>query len=242
MARRVSAAKARKTWPVEPKPGPSRADGKRREILLAAAAEFCEKGYAETTLGDIADRLGIHTAALYYYFENKNAVVDAVLKEAALRAAASQQRSLQKAAHLSPRGKLTILIRDYLEIGVRRDDIGRAFWKIFDQVSPELRGSVMTEVEAVFSVWRDAVKEAVDAEGIRPDIPPSLFRQLLIGSMMWVPEWYRPGGENSIADVADAIIAIFLGEPLKRSSGLRVQPRNSKTATAKSRSRGGSAS
>ena len=41
------------------------------EILRAALRAFRENGYAETTLGDIADLIGVRKTALYHYFPDK---------------------------------------------------------------------------------------------------------------------------------------------------------------------------
>ena len=44
---------------------------RRGELLDAAISLFYEKGYAHTTLQDIADRMGFTKAAIYYYAKNK---------------------------------------------------------------------------------------------------------------------------------------------------------------------------
>ncbi len=54
---------------------PSTAD----RILDAAEALFAEKGYSATSLGDVADRVGIRSPSLYNHFKNKEALYQAVL-------------------------------------------------------------------------------------------------------------------------------------------------------------------
>ena len=49
-----------------------------REVLDAAATVFAEKGYAGASTRDIADRLGIRQASLYYYFPSKEAALAAI--------------------------------------------------------------------------------------------------------------------------------------------------------------------
>jgi AcrR family transcriptional regulator len=48
-------------------------------ILDAAENLFAEKGYAATSLGDVADRVGIRSPSLYNHFRNKEALYEAVL-------------------------------------------------------------------------------------------------------------------------------------------------------------------
>jgi len=50
----------------------------RKRILEAAYAEFAHKGYRETTMSDIAEKVGVSKAAVYQYFESKEALIGAV--------------------------------------------------------------------------------------------------------------------------------------------------------------------
>lgn len=49
-------------------------------ILDAAEDLFAEKGYSATSLGDVADRVGIRSPSLYNHFKNKEALYQAVLE------------------------------------------------------------------------------------------------------------------------------------------------------------------
>lgn len=49
-------------------------------ILDAAEDIFAEKGYSATSLGDVADRVGIRSPSLYNHFKNKEALYEAVLE------------------------------------------------------------------------------------------------------------------------------------------------------------------
>ena len=53
----------------------------RAEILEAAEALFAERGFAETRLEDVAERVGVKRAALFYYYKDKRALYAAVLED-----------------------------------------------------------------------------------------------------------------------------------------------------------------
>jgi len=52
----------------------------RQEILQHAAARFSAAGVAATRMGDIAASVGISTPALYHWFDNLDAIVEALLR------------------------------------------------------------------------------------------------------------------------------------------------------------------
>jgi AcrR family transcriptional regulator len=62
---------------------------RRREILKVAYEVFASKGYRDTTVADIAQRLGIGHGTFYRYFENKNDVFEQVLMTGLMRVAQS---------------------------------------------------------------------------------------------------------------------------------------------------------
>ena len=57
-----------------------RAPSTSDRILDAAEDLFAEKGYSATSLGDVADRVGIRSPSLYNHFKNKEALYQAVLE------------------------------------------------------------------------------------------------------------------------------------------------------------------
>ena len=61
---------------VNAEPAPSTAD----RILDAAEDLFAQRGYSATSLGDVADRVGIRSPSLYNHFRNKEALYTAVLE------------------------------------------------------------------------------------------------------------------------------------------------------------------
>ena len=59
----------------------------RERILDAALTLFAEKGYDATSMREIAEQLGITKAALYYHFDSKAAIVQAMLADTERRVA-----------------------------------------------------------------------------------------------------------------------------------------------------------
>lgn len=57
---------------------PRRSDTRKRAVAVALEL-FNDKGYEQTALREVADRLGITKAALYYHFPSKEALLAAVI-------------------------------------------------------------------------------------------------------------------------------------------------------------------
>jgi AcrR family transcriptional regulator len=65
--------------PVHPPDGRrSPAADTRRRILAVALELFSTRGYAGTSMRDIADTMGLTKASLYYHFESKEQILEAV--------------------------------------------------------------------------------------------------------------------------------------------------------------------
>lgn len=52
---------------------------RKKEILDVAEELFTTKGYAETTINDILQKIGIAKGTFYYYFKSKEDVMDAIV-------------------------------------------------------------------------------------------------------------------------------------------------------------------
>src|SRR5437870_13891020 len=53
----------------------------RKQILDASLSLFSERGFARTTVRDIARQAGITDAAIYYHFESKRELLEALVEE-----------------------------------------------------------------------------------------------------------------------------------------------------------------
>jgi TetR/AcrR family transcriptional regulator len=66
-------------------PRPRRDAGTEARILDAARAVFTSRGTAGARMQEIADRAGVNSALLYYYFRSKDALAERVFLDAASR-------------------------------------------------------------------------------------------------------------------------------------------------------------
>src|ERR1022692_1086663 len=60
--------------------GPGIANQRRGQMLHAALAVISERGFADTRIADIADRIGISPALVIYYFKTKDQLLTEAIR------------------------------------------------------------------------------------------------------------------------------------------------------------------
>lgn len=94
-----------------------RREATRVEILGAAWDIAREKGLADLTLRDVATRIGMRPPSLYFYFDSKNAIYDAMFGQAWTEYLALIT-ALEPTLPSSPRAGLKTLARAFFDFGV----------------------------------------------------------------------------------------------------------------------------
>src|SRR3990167_6848138 len=80
-----------------------RDDGNRRQDLLRAAARlFRTQGFAATSTRDIATAAGMRSGSPFYHFDNKEALLAAVMQEGMQSALRRQTEAMSAAAGAQP--------------------------------------------------------------------------------------------------------------------------------------------
>jgi AcrR family transcriptional regulator len=188
----------------------------RQSILNAAAAVFAKKGYSLTKLSDIADRAGIHLTGLYYYFDSKEALVADLICYVPSRALQALQTTLASMpATATHRERIEAAIATYVDHILKDDDYVRADHRIASQISPKLRKRALSISQEINDIWRALLDDAVAAGEIRGDIDMTMLRMLMIGSMNWAVEWFRPE-ISPPSRLSDAFRKLFFEGALER--------------------------
>src|ERR1700730_16226294 len=98
---------------VAPKPRWRRRKNARPEEILTAALEvFADRGFAATKLEDVARRAGVTKGTIYLYFENKEALFKALIRQTIVPVLA-QGEALAQSFTGSARELFEQLVREY---------------------------------------------------------------------------------------------------------------------------------
>lgn len=183
----------------------------RERVLDAAARIFREHGYAATTLNDIADAAGLKTASLYYHFGSKEELVEEVLRiGTTLVLDTVKARLAALPADASFRERLRVAVHAHLDTLLSLTDYTSADIRIIGQVPAEVRNRVWPLREEYGDIWQDLLAHGRKSGAIRADADLGLMRMLILGTLNYATEWYKPG-RKPVAAVADQATAMILG-------------------------------
>ncbi|UGQ45895.1 TetR/AcrR family transcriptional regulator [Massilia endophytica] len=95
-----------------------RKDARPQELLAAALELFVDRGFAATRLEDVARRAGVSKGTLYLYFENKQELFKAVVRENIVQIIGNTEDEFATATNVSSAEQLrTLLTRWWREFG-----------------------------------------------------------------------------------------------------------------------------
>lgn len=170
----------------------------REEVIAQAIDEFLTRGYEATSMGGLAKRLGISKSAIYHHVSSK----EQLLEEATTVALDALSVVVEEAQELDAgiEEKLRFLIDGAVELlGERQAEIALLL---------RLRGNSEVEQQALRR-RRDLtramvalVEEGQEAGVLRDDILPGVTARLIFGVVNSMADWYHPGGEASLDDIA----------------------------------------
>ncbi|KAB7740407.1 TetR family transcriptional regulator [Parvibaculum sedimenti] len=181
----------------------SKSDISRARILDAAAKTFRQKGYAATTLIEIARAAGMQAGSLYYHFGSKDELLEEVLDIGMRRVHEAVEESQERLpADSSHRDRIRVAVEAHLATLLKHDDYTSANIRIFGQVPEEVQKHHIRQRDAYAELWRRILTKAQKSGALRRDVDLGLVRMLLMGALNWSVEWYQPG-RTSIRTIAD---------------------------------------
>ncbi|SLN32240.1 TetR/AcrR family transcriptional regulator [Oceanibacterium hippocampi] len=176
-----------------------RGGGRREEIMAVAARLFSSKGYSDASMRDIAREVGMLPGSLYYHFPSKEALFAAAHGASV---AAIRERAEQAVAEVEePWARLEAASAAHLEALLQQAAEARIVIIDFSTFPEKLRRELVRQRDAYEALFEALIDDL--------DLPTEQDRRLLrlglLGSLNWVPKWYRPGG-LSPAGIARAFV------------------------------------
>lgn len=167
-----------------------RADNRLGLILDTAARLFREKGYAVTSMRDIAAPVGMLPGSLYYHFPSKEDLLVAVYAEGVRRISDAVTAALTIAA--DPWDRLELACAAHLGALLEDSDYAQVVIRVRPDDVPEAAIRLITLRDGYEKIFTRAV------QGL--DLPHRgdhrMIKLMLLGALNWSQTWYRPGRDS----------------------------------------------
>jgi AcrR family transcriptional regulator len=175
----------------------------RQRILDVAAALFLERGYAGTSLREIAAEVGMKPGSLYYHFASKEALLQAILLRGidvmvdAFDAAAAATRDADA------RSRFTAHVRAHLGALFEHGPYTAAHVTTFRTAPGAVCDAIVPQRDAYEAMWSHLLRELESRGALAPDVPIGLARLTLFGAMNSAVEWFDPerGNLDAFAEI-----------------------------------------
>lgn len=172
-------------------------------LLDVAVAAFNERGFEATSMDELAARLGVTKSAIYHHVPSKVELLRLALDRAldALFAVteepgATTGRSIDRLEHVV-RGSVRVLTAELPFVTLLLRVRGNS----------AVERAALARRRAFDRFVTDLVRAAEEEGDVRPDVDPAVTSRLLFGTVNSLTEWYRPTGDLSADDLADALVA-----------------------------------
>lgn len=198
---------------------PSASPAGRREVLEAAAAAFTRRGYAATTIDDIADELGSTKGRVYHYYRAKSDIFLDVLI-AGMEELLDRLRPLVEDTAAAPDERLRRMAVAHAMAMMTRTSFQRVAIQgvemhLLAETGTRSRAA-MRRVIALRDEYEDRFAEVI-ADGARSGafraVDPRVATKPILGALNWINMWYRPrrGDEETKARLAEEFARFIVG-------------------------------
>ncbi|AHI23478.1 TetR/AcrR family transcriptional regulator [Corynebacterium vitaeruminis] len=180
----------------------------RDEVISTAVEVFIDHGYDATSMGLLAQKLGISKSAIYHHITTK----EELLEEAINRALNALEQVIDQSGEGLDEAKEPAITQ--LRRLVRGTTVTLCSETPYVALLLRLRGNSPVELAAMqrrreFTNFLIEVVIAAQKEGtVRDDLAPQVLGRLLFGSINSLTEWYRPSGPLTPEELATTIEAI----------------------------------
>ncbi len=178
-------------------------------ILAVAVTAFNEHGYDATSIGMLAERLGLSKSAIYHHFGSKDQILDLALDAALSGLEAVVDDPLPTSAvEASAVARLEHVLRGAVHVLIAQLPAVTLLLRVRGNTEVERRA--LTRRRAFDRRITALVSEAQAEGALRADMDASVVARLTFGMINSIVEWYRPGGREGADRLADDVVAIAL--------------------------------
>lgn len=178
---------------------------RKSELTRQAARLFAEKGYHGTSIGDLAEAMGVQKGSLYAHIDSKADL----LWEVASDGAAAFHAALDSVPdETAPAEKVRLALRAHLGVIADQLEVATVFIREWRYLEGDRRESFLDERRRYEDRFRAFFREGRELGGLRTDLDEATATLLALSAANWAYTWLRPGVDTN--ELADRFYAFLL--------------------------------
>ena len=166
---------------------------RRSELTRQAARLFAERGYHGTSIGDLAEALGVQKASLYHHIASKQDLLHETVRDGAT-AFHGMLDGLPEGGRASDRIRLAI--RGHLRVVADQLDVATVFMREWRFLDGEARAETLRERRRYEERFRALFREGRELGELRTDLDEASAALLVLSALNWAYTWLDPNRDT----------------------------------------------
>ncbi len=180
---------------------------RREQIEDEASALFAARGYAATSMRDIAKALDLQGGSLYAHILSKEALLAAIVQQASERFHGAV-RPLAEGPGMAA-ARLRAMIRAHVGVVTEAPSKAKVFLFEWTFLGSARREQVALARDAYQAHFERVIAEGMAAGELAPG-DPRLAATYVLSALNAIAHWYHPDGPLTPAEIADRYADLFL--------------------------------
>jgi TetR/AcrR family transcriptional regulator, cholesterol catabolism regulator len=178
---------------------------RRSQLTREAARLFAAKGYHGTSIGDLAEAMGVQKGSLYAHIESKQDLLYETMREgshafhAALDAIPDELPATEK---------IRLALRGHLRVVAEQLDVATVFVQEWRYLEGERHDQILDERRRYEERIRSLLREGRELGVLRTDLDDATAALLLLSAVNWAYTWLQPGRDTD--ELADRFYALLV--------------------------------
>src|ERR671936_153213 len=178
---------------------------RRQELTREAARLFAEKGYHGTSIGELAEAMGVQKGSLYAHIQSKQDLLYETMREGAAAFHAALDAIPDE---LGATEKIRLALRAHLRVVAEQLDVATVFVREWRYLEGERREEILAERRRYEERFRALFREGRELGELRTDLDDATAALLALSAANWAYTWLQPGRDTD--DLADRFYALLL--------------------------------
>jgi AcrR family transcriptional regulator len=178
---------------------------RRTELTREAARLFAERGYHGTSIGDLAEALGVQKATRYAHIESKQDLLYETMRDGAAAFHAALDAIPDQ---LPATEKIRLALRGHLRVVAEQLDVATVFVQEWRYLEGERREEIVAERRRYEERIRGFFREGRELSELRTDLDDGTSALLMLSAANWAYTWLQPGRDTD--ELADQFYALLI--------------------------------